>query len=511
MLKKLGLSKALFVLVMVFTAISVIISGLIILRWQSQGEQSAAATAHIIKELEHLSHIQESMAELQSYFPELLIEKDIDALEKKLEAVQGHQKDLTETVSNCPFDCTEIKKVADLSNELMNKSVNEQILVGKSAEAIEFFIQKISPENLRLALLVKEKAATEKEALNKEMDEIKEQRQSEILKVLALIGLCIVVMLWSGYYLKKVLVETLDHVATKLDHTAVKVQTSSSEMSDASQKLAASTQQQSAALHETSSAAAEISATVEKNADSINESYSESKASVERIEAGKKSIVEMLEAISQISSANQKSVQEMKESAEEYNRIVGMIEGIAEKTKVINDIVFQTKLLSFNASVEAARAGEQGKGFAVVAEEVGNLASMSGNAAREITELLDSSRTRVREIAERARTNSEVLVRMGQSALIAGEQKAKDCDLAFDGISHDAAKVQSILQGISISLNEQSKGISEVNRAIAQLEEQTTSNTKISAESARFSQDLNSEASELKNAIEDLNRVILGS
>ncbi|MBC7465119.1 MAG: hypothetical protein H7256_03945 [Bdellovibrio sp.] len=50
------------------------------------------------------------------------------------------------------------------------------------------------------------------------------------------------------------------------------------------------------------------------------------------------------------------------------------MEEIGNKTKVINDIVFQTKLLSFNASVEAARAGEHGKGFAVVAEEVGKLA-----------------------------------------------------------------------------------------------------------------------------------------
>ena len=72
-----------------------------------------------------------------------------------------------------------------------------------------------------------------------------------------------------------------------------------------------------------------------------------------------------------------------------------LISEIGNKTKVINDIVFQTKLLSFNASVEAARAGEHGKGFSVVAEEVGNLAHMSGNSAKEITQLLESSINRV--------------------------------------------------------------------------------------------------------------------
>ena len=78
--------------------------------------------------------------------------------------------------------------------------------------------------------------------------------------------------------------------------------------------------------------------------------------------------------------------------------ILGYIKSIEEKTKVINDIVFQTKLLSFNASVEAARAGEQGKGFAVVAEEVGNLATMSGTSAEEISKLLESSISHIESI-----------------------------------------------------------------------------------------------------------------
>lgn len=72
-------------------------------------------------------------------------------------------------------------------------------------------------------------------------------------------------------------------------------------------------------------------------------------------------------------------------------RLVGLIASIKNKTKVIDDLVFESRLLSFNASIEAARAGVHGKGFSVVAEEVGKLASMSGKAADEIRTLLDSS------------------------------------------------------------------------------------------------------------------------
>ena len=65
-----------------------------------------------------------------------------------------------------------------------------------------------------------------------------------------------------------------------------------------------------------------------------------------------------------------------------------IIQEIEDKTKAIDEIVFQTKLLSFNASVEAERAGEHGRGFSVVAQEVGNLAQLSGKSAAEINEIL---------------------------------------------------------------------------------------------------------------------------
>ena len=74
------------------------------------------------------------------------------------------------------------------------------------------------------------------------------------------------------------------------------------------------------------------------------------------------------------------------------------IEEIGAKTEVIDDIVFQTKILSFNASVEAERAGELGRGFGVVAQEVGNLAAMSGQSAIEIASIVKSAMKESREI-----------------------------------------------------------------------------------------------------------------
>jgi methyl-accepting chemotaxis protein len=82
----------------------------------------------------------------------------------------------------------------------------------------------------------------------------------------------------------------------------------------------------------------------------------------------------LIHALLEINTTSTTLIEKVTDGNQQIVGIVGMIQEIGNKTKIINDIVFQTKLLSFNASVEAARAGEQGKGFAVVASEVGSLA-----------------------------------------------------------------------------------------------------------------------------------------
>ncbi len=85
------------------------------------------------------------------------------------------------------------------------------------------------------------------------------------------------------------------------------------------------------------------------------------------------------------------SINDIKDKSQELSGLVETIQEINSKTEVINSIVSKTQLLSFNASIEAARAGQYGKGFAVVAEEVGKLATLSGEASKDINKLLNSS------------------------------------------------------------------------------------------------------------------------
>jgi methyl-accepting chemotaxis protein len=174
------------------------------------------------------------------------------------------------------------------------------------------------------------------------------------------------------------------------------------------------------------------------------------------------------------------------------------------KTAVINEIVFQTKLLSFNASVEAARAGEHGKGFAVVAEEVGNLAQMSGNASKDITDMLSDSIKKVNEIVESTRQRVEALMAAGLEKVNAGQMNAKKCNQALEKITDNARSVTAMIAKIASASKEQALGIQEINKAIGQLDSVTQQNTSVAQQSSNQADHLSTEAKALSQAINQL-------
>jgi len=145
-----------------------------------------------------------------------------------------------------------------------------------------------------------------------------------------------------------------------------------------------------------------------------------------------------------------------------------IIEQIGKKTDIINEIVFKTQLLSFNASIEAARAGQHGKGFSVVAEEVGNLAKMSGESAQEIAALLDSSSKEVNKVIASTKKSVESGMRTTQEAL----------DI-FLQIKQNVALVDQQVKSITQATNEQQEGIVQTSMALVQLGDAASNNNRL--------------------------------
>lgn len=337
------------------------------------------------------------------------------------------------------------------------------------------------------------------------------QKAYKNVQTMSLIVLIIVVvfMLGAKFAISKV-VGVIAQLAKNLANSADEVSIASQQIANSSQALSKATTQQASTLQETTASVVEISTMVNSNTDNAKKSNEISGQSVQAAERGKTVVNNMIEAIHVIDSSNSEIVQQIGETYTEIENISKIILDIGTKTKVINDIVFQTKLLSFNASVEAARAGEHGKGFAVVAEEVGKLANMSGDAALEITEMLDSSIRTVEKIVMDSKSKIGTCVNKGTEKVKDGTRIAKECEAVLNEIVASVVSVSMMINEIATASQEQSSGIVQIMEALSQLDQVSLENSSSSVQSASTAENLSRQATQLNTLVQELVQLVEG-
>ncbi len=255
--------------------------------------------------------------------------------------------------------------------------------------------------------------------------------------------------------------EALQHMINRLTNIVSSVLSGTEQIATASEQLASGnqdlsnrTEQQASALEETSSAIEEMNSSIRSNADNTGTADQLSRDAVTKTEDGSQAVSKMITSMNEISESS--------------TRIADIIE-------VINNIAFQTNLLALNASIEAARAGEQGKGFAVVAVEVRKLAKRSDRAAGEITEIIKNSNKKVEEGVEIASTAGNVL----------------------SEINTAVKKVTALIGEISAASREQLSSVDEIDKTLANLDENTQKNAALVEEAASSTEELSAQAQEL--------------
>lgn len=321
-----------------------------------------------------------------------------------------------------------------------------------------------------------------------------------------IIALAVALSFWFSGRISK----QLGLIAERLRNGSLGVTKTSQALSKQSIELSEASTEQAAAIQQTAASVDEVTAMIRKNSENALESQRVSEESRENAQQGQQAVNQMKESIHEIGSEIERISHQVVDGNKKIAEIVKVISEIDAKTKVINDIVFQTKLLSFNASVEAARAGEHGKGFAVVAEEVGNLARMSGTAAKEITDLLSSSIVHVDTIIDQTKTQVERIVQGAQNRAVAGQETAALCAESLEKILKSVQRVDVMVGEISVASKEQSQGVSEINKAMNQLDQTTQQNASVAQSSADASKELLSQSDALKSIVDELNRLLSG-
>lgn len=254
------------------------------------------------------------------------------------------------------------------------------------------------------------------------------------------------------------ILDSFNSVISEIRTASEQVSIGAEQMAQGSAAVASGATQQASGLQELSSTLASVSEVNSQNLEIIHDADLFSKKSKERAGEGNLHMKDLLNTMAAI---------------EEYS---GKIENVI---KLIEDIAFQTNLLSLNASVEAARAGEHGRGFSVVAEEVRGLAERSSSSAKETDELIKETLKRVRR----------------------GKENADKTAHSLENIVKDTEQIAVVLDKIAKETEEQVRTFEQITTGVGEITKVVNANSAYSEESATASEELSGQADTLNDLV----------
>ncbi len=361
----------------------------------------------------------------------------------------------------------QIKESAGKAWPLMNQAL-ELSLNSDNAEVKDFMANQVTPATKELIEYLHETFSLGERNIQLEMSVAQQVYSNSLTFLIVLFCIFMASGIFLAYYITRSITKPMNAITSRIREGAQQVAAASGQLSASAGQLSQGSTEQAAAIEETSSTLEESATMMEQNLTNTKQAAQLSEHAKDAADKGNHEMQEMMS-----------SIQEIKKSSDQIAKII----------KVIDDIAFQTNILALNAAIEAARAGEAGMGFAVVAEEVRNLAGRSAQAAKDTTAIIES--------------NIELSTK---GVSIAGKVRE-----ALNEITIQSKKVNELMDEIAAASQEQSLGIEQVNKSIAQVTVVTQQNAANAEESASAAEELNAQSENMKQIVEELSMLVYGT
>ena len=262
------------------------------------------------------------------------------------------------------------------------------------------------------------------------------------------------------------LLESLKHIQEDMNKTLQEVHASSVQVLSSAEQVNTGAQSLSQGATEQASSIEELSANMQDISHSI--------------QASTKTAGEAYKLQGEAGVAVLQSNEKMEEMRKAMDDITAKSNEISKIIKTIDDIAFQTNILSLNAAIEAARAGAAGKGFAVVADEVGNLAQKSAKAAQ----------------------NTGLLIEETIEAVEKGAKITEETAESLNSVSKSTEEVNTLIEKISSASSKDLEGITSLNQGLQQISSVVQANSATAEQSAAASEELTGQANKMNELVE---------
>ncbi len=350
--------------------------------------------------------------------------------------------------------------IRPLSDQVMQLITKQQM-----NDALKLVSEKLVPAYTQLERNARDYLVAQRERMTSDTQDVQASASATRALAFVFVGLTLFCSFAISLVVRQ-MNSALGGMGSQVSDGAQQVARAANQMGSISQSLAQGASEQAVSLEQTSASAEQVNQMVQRNAASSREAANHTNDANRLLTEANQKLEQMLDSMRDISS-----------SSERISKII----------RVIDEIAFQTNILSLNAAVEAARAGEAGMGFAVVADEVRNLAQRCSQAAKDTSGLIEDS-------IQHSKT---------------GKVRLDEVAAAMRQVTSSAIQVQRLSNEVNSGSEEQARAIEQISKAILQIQQVTQQTAASAEEGASAGAQMSAEAEHLQSAVNRM-RAMLG-